>query len=134
MSSTYTHSVRKPSSANVVNIQLRLDTDAQTFELTNQDGFVIQGRMERTAPNMISLIGRLDGELPMYDLPLFRLITIGDTIRFDKGTMEDLDITMGGVSFNSHNEYSHILLRCYMHDLTAAAEAMSKFPVVVHLL
>lgn len=137
---TLVYSVRTPSSVNnIMNIQLRLDTDAQTFELTNRDGFFIQGRTEQTAPNMISLIGRLDGALPMYDLPLFRLITIGDTVGFDKGTIEDLDMTMGGVSFNSHTDgpdcrYSHILMRCYMHDLTAAAEAMSNFPVVVHLL
>jgi hypothetical protein len=131
---TLVYSVRKPSATNTVKIQLRLDTDAQTFELSNQDGFVIQGRTEQTAPNMISLIGRIDGELPMHDLPLFRLITIGDSIKFDKGTMEDLDIIMGGFSFNSHNEYSHILMRCYMHENTAAAEAMSKFPAVAHLL
>ncbi len=138
--SSTTTSVRKPSSSNKVKIQLILDTGAaNTFELSNQDGFVVQGRVEQTAPNMISLIGRLDGELSMHDLPMFRLITIDDIVNFDKGTMEDIDMKMGGFSFNCHNNdmdccYSHILLRCYMHEGTAAAEAMAKFPEVSHLL
>lgn len=113
---TFVYSVRKPSSSNKVKIQLILDTGAaNTFELSNQDGLVVQGRVEQTAPNMISLIGRLDGELPMHDLPMFRLITIDDIVNFDKGTMEDIDMKMGGFSFNCHNNdmdccYSHILL------------------------
>jgi len=139
MSSTSTEQILAYTVRDSLSVELRLNTDAQTFELSNQDGFVIRGRTEQSAPNMISLIGRLDGDLPMHDLPLFRLIVIGDTIRFDKGTQEDIDMTMGGISFNSHNPvhtgcYSHILLRCYMHENTAAAEAMTKFPAVVHLL